>query len=58
MTHNQLLQEAKDYAERLITAGDKAAFVEVFGRTDPNFDMKELSELELQFIYDNYIADD
>lgn len=56
MNHSQILQECKDYAERLIAAGDKSAFMEVFDRTDPNFDMEELSELELQFIYDNYIV--
>lgn len=58
MDREQLIQKATDYAGRLIGAGDLATFEEVFGSADPDFDVSTLSTEDLQFIYNEYLADE
>lgn len=57
MDRNALLQEVTAYAERLVNAGDMASFEEIFDSTDPDFDVKTLSDEILQRIYDEYIKE-
>lgn len=57
MDRNALLQEVTAYAERLVNAGDMASFEEIFGSTDPEFDVKTLSDEILQGICDEYIKE-
>jgi len=54
----QLLDEVDAYAERLVAIGDMEAFEEVFGSSDPDFDISRLTTAELREIHDEYIADD
>jgi hypothetical protein len=53
-----LISEVGADAERLVAAGGLAAFREVFGATEPDFDVQTLGPAERQEICQEYIAED
>jgi hypothetical protein len=57
MDRDTLLHKVTAYAERLVNAGNMASFEEVFGSTDPDFDVKALPDENLQWIYDEYVEE-
>jgi hypothetical protein len=56
--YKEALQKAKDYAERLVAAGDMAAFKEVFGSDDKDFDISTMDWDDLQYVVEEYCEEE